>query len=108
MQTPLNAVPYGRIFYLKIMEPTELINSNLTDYGVMGTALILIIYFAWYQYQRDQKNTDEIKKDLRDSNAKFLDLNIRQITIQENQSVLLVQLNKKIDELSNHYQKSAK
>lgn len=85
------------------METEAIVQQTLLDYGTIGALLLMIIYFAWYQYQREQKNTEEIKKDLKLTNEKLFDLTVRQIKIQEQQSDLLAQLNRKIDDLPNKF-----
>lgn len=67
---------------------TDAAGSIVLDYGVLGVALLALAYFAWHQYRRDQMHSDELKKDNKEMNEKFITLSTRQTNIQEKQAEL--------------------
>ena len=57
---------------------TELVQSNLTQYGVLGLVVLVLGYFAWVQYQRLVT-----KNDLLEQKVDRLQEEMMQILVEE-------------------------
>lgn len=57
---------------------TELVQSNLTQYGVLGLVVLVLGYFAWVQYQRLVA-----KNDLLEQKVDRLQEEMMQILVEE-------------------------
>ena len=66
----------------------EKAGNVLLDYGLLGALVLALVYLAWHQYSKDQRLSDEYRKDAKQSNEKLMELSFRQTSLQEKQTEL--------------------
>ncbi len=61
------------------------VGNALLDYGIIGIALLIVGYFAWHLYKIQERNSEEWKKDAKESHKAFQELSSKQNMIAEKQ-----------------------